>query len=106
MCGVIKQFLAVIRGFCADGGSVESTSRHAPAIFPVFKASARSASLISPPLPVLVAFDSHLLMAIAEVAVEGVRVHQWKGTMTLIQVFLEEKTLAAQRYLRYLPVVV
>jgi hypothetical protein len=40
MCGVKQQFFAVNSGLSAEGGSVESTSRPAPAMRPEFNAAA------------------------------------------------------------------
>jgi hypothetical protein len=60
LCGVIRQFLAVRSGFVGSGGSVESTSRAAPAIRPEFSAAARSASSIRGPRDVLIEVWRHL----------------------------------------------
>ena len=42
ICGVIRQFLALSSGLSSAGGSIETTSSPAPAIRPLFNASARS----------------------------------------------------------------
>ena len=47
MCGVIRQFFAVSSGLSLLMGSVDTTSRPAAATLPLFRASARSCSLIS-----------------------------------------------------------
>src|ERR1044071_301060 len=49
----MRQFLAVRRGLVEAGGSLDKTSRPAPAIFPEFKAWARAASSIKSPRLVL-----------------------------------------------------
>ena len=54
MCGVMKQFFAVSKGLSALGGSVERTSRAAPAIVFEFNALARSRSFIKGPRLVLI----------------------------------------------------
>ena len=54
ICGVMKQFFALSKGLSAFGGSVERTSTPAAAIFPSFRASAKSCSLINGPRPVLI----------------------------------------------------
>ena len=58
---MIKQFFAFSRGLSAFGGSVESTSTPAAAIRPSFKASAKSCSFTSGPLPVLMRINSVML---------------------------------------------
>src|SRR5205823_14290950 len=52
MCGVIMQFFALKSGLSFGGGSTESTSIPAPAITPLFSASARSSSTMIGPLEV------------------------------------------------------
>src|SRR5665213_4257738 len=54
ICGVMMQFLALNNGLSAGGGSVESTSRAAPAMVPWFNASARSFSTMIGPRDVLI----------------------------------------------------
>ena len=63
MCGVIKQFFAVSNGLSFAGGSVDSTSTPAPAIFPEFSASARAFSSTTGPREVFMinAVFLHLL---------------------------------------------
>ena len=53
MCGVIRQFFAFSRGLFAGGGSSERTSSPAPAMRPVFRASASAGSSMSGPRLVL-----------------------------------------------------
>ena len=48
-CGVMMQFLALSNGLFAGGGSTASTSNPAPAICPLFKASASACSSINWP---------------------------------------------------------
>src|SRR5688572_17974396 len=51
--GVIMQFFAFNNGLVSPGGSVETTSSAAPAIVPLFNASAKSFSFTNWPLAVL-----------------------------------------------------
>ena len=54
MCGVIIVFFAFNSGLSDNIGSTDTTSKAAPAIFPSFKAIAKSFSFINPPLEVFI----------------------------------------------------
>jgi len=85
-CGVMRQFLAVSSGLSARGGSVDSTSRAAPARRLEFKASARAGSSTRGPRLVLrrkaVGFISDRRRASTRFAVCGVS-GQWRLTTSL-----------------------
>src|ERR1022692_3124423 len=75
-CGVMMQFLAVSSGLSAGGGSVDRTSRPAPAMRPEFSASASASSSTRRPRLVLsskaVGFISDRRRALTRFAVCGV----------------------------------
>src|SRR5690606_18098387 len=61
--GVMRQFLAPSKGLLAGGGSTANTSIPAALMRPSFRASARSAALISPPLEVLIMIAEDFIIA-------------------------------------------
>src|SRR5580658_6309979 len=89
LCGVIRHFLAVRSGFVGSGGSVESTSRAAPAIRPEFSAAARSASSIRGPRDVLIGMAVCFIIARAPALIVS-RVSGVKGDVETDDVGLLE----------------
>mmetsp|Transcript_16465 Transcript_16465/g.46423 ORF Transcript_16465/g.46423 Transcript_16465/m.46423 type:complete len:213 (+) Transcript_16465:613-1251(+) len=76
-CGVSTTLSSAKRGLSAGGGSTLNTSRAAPAMVPSAKASARSASLMTPPRATLMIRAEGFILAKASrlnmFSVEGVK---------------------------------